>query len=394
MGATYYNSNSNLNTNLIFILNSHIPHVLQQGEVFNEQENWIFEAITETYIPLLDILSDLDNANTNGKQVILSFTPCTIQQMLEGRERYFKYLEKLRNIAFAEVERTSKLELYNKYQKYKQNLNEEELKNLNKTARFYLERIERGIQFYERNNILEVIKGLKNVRLWTSCPNHTFLPMCNEKSREYFIKRGIEEFEKNFDREPEGFWLPECGFYPGIEKILVSYGIKFTNLYINAIGLYTGGEKSGIYEHESLKMLVSDFKTTKCLWNAAKNTIPSNAVYREFFRDLGFDVTEEYLTKLDIPISDKRKKVGVWTGLKYHAISGNEIELGNKAIYDIDMARNRIKEDVKIFFNFLNNNRMLVNDAETFVMPFDTEIFGHWWLEGTQWLKEILSYES
>lgn len=383
------NFSSQLAKNLVIIFNTHIPYVLKDKDIFNEQENWIFESITETYIPLFEVLSELNTFNLNGNKAVLSFTPCTIQQLVEGKERYLKYLYLLKNIALAEIDRTTSLDKYNKRQKNKQNLSDEELKSLNATARFYLERTEKSINFYENNDVLEVIKNLKNVQLWTSTPNHNFLPIYNEETAEYFVKRGVEDFEKNFGRMPDGFWLPECGFYPGIEKILTRNGINSTSLNINSIGFFTGNEKSGIYKYDNLKLYVHDFRLCKYLWKAPKKTIPSQPVYREFYRDLGFDVYPEYLTGLGLPIPDKRKDTGVWTGFKYFAVSEHGTSLGDKVIYNIDKAKEQVKKDAVHFFNLLEENRQLVHDYQTFVMAFDTEFFGHWWMEGPWWLKEV-----
>jgi 1,4-alpha-glucan branching enzyme len=359
------------------------------GQIFSEQENWIFESITETYIPLFEALSGLSSFSLNGNEVILSFTPCTIQQMLEGKDRYLMYLKLLKTIAEAEIERTSSIEKFNKYQKNKMNLSDEELDNINKTARFYFDRVMKSIKFYESDNILSGIKNIKNIKLWTSSINHNYLPIYNEKTAEYFIKRGIEEFEKNFDRPPDGFWLPECAFYPGLEKILIRNGIKSTSLNITGLGLYKGNEKSGIYEYDDLMLYLHDFRICKYLWKGPVKTIASHKHYREFYRDLGFDVVPEYLMKLGLTIPDNRKDHGVWTGFKYYSISDPETKLGDKWIYNIDAARSQIKNDVNKFYNILEEHRELVNDYKTFVLAFDTEFFGHWWFEGIWWLKEV-----
>jgi 1,4-alpha-glucan branching enzyme len=377
--------------NKVFILNTHIPYVLKEGEVFQEQENWIFESITETYIPVLEVLSEIKDCNTNGNEIILSFTPCTLKQMVEGKERYLKYLEILKNVALAEIDRTQSLESFNKVEKNRQNFSEEEMKNLNKTAGFYLERIEKCISFYENNDVLKFINNLKNIQLWTSTPNHNFLPIYKKTTAEYFIKRGIEEFEKNFNRKPDGFWLPECAFSPGIEKILTGNNIKATALNINSIAFFTGKEKSGIYSHNGLRLYIHDFRICKYLWKAPEKTIPAHPVYREFYRDLGFDVSHDYLKSLGVPIPEKRKNSGVWTGFKYHAVSESETRLGDKYIYNIDEAKKQVKNDTQNFYNILEENKHYTNDNQTFVLAFDSEFFGHWWMEGPWWLKEVFT---
>ena len=58
--------------------------------------------------------------------------------------------------------------------------------------------------------------------------------------------------------------------------------------------------------------------------------------------------------------------------------------------HSLKIAKNLMQ---KKFFEILDNNREFVNDYETFVLAFDTEFFGHWWLEGTWWLEEVFNYD-
>lgn len=381
-------------TKLSIIFNTHIPYVLQSDSNFHEQENWIFEAITETYIPLLNILSELGEKE-HKNDIILSFTPCTLKQITEGKDKYIKHLQILRDVALSEIERTSSLDEYNKYQKHPVDLSDEELLSVHNSAIFYYERIKTSLDFFETTDVVEFIKNIKNIQLWTSTPNHNFLPIYNDNTIEYFIKRGISDFEDMFNRKPDGFWLPECAYKPGIEDILLKNGIKSTALNINSIGLFTGQEKSGFYNYKDLGVYVHDFRICKFLWKAPTNTIPSDPSYREFYRDMGLDVTQEYLAKLGLEKKlNKSSQKGIWTGFKYHSITGAETRLGDKKVYDVKKAKTRIKKDAERFFELLDENRNLINDQENFTLAFDSEFFGHWWFEGNWWLEEVLKYEN
>src|SRR5437868_5881215 len=74
--------------------------------------------------------------------LVMSFTPCLVQQLLACEERYTRYLHVLGRIATRELERTSRLELYNRYEKYPHPLSEEALRQLHHTASLYLRRVE------------------------------------------------------------------------------------------------------------------------------------------------------------------------------------------------------------------------------------------------------------
>lgn len=377
------------NKNLTLIFNTHIPHVLEKKSLFHEQENWIFESLTETYIPLILLLERMEaSLKKNDLRIVLSFTPCTLKQLINGKERYLSYLRILKDILISEINRTSNSDTFNEYLKNNIQISENALGNIRNTILYYLERVNICIDFYENRNIIEVIKNLKSVELWTSTPNHNFLPMFEDKTINYFIKEGINDFYSLFHKYPDGFWLPECAYKPGIEDILINNKIKTTSLNINSIGFYTGKEKSGYYYYKGMEVLVHDFRLCKYLWKAPVNTLPSNPVYREFYRDAGLDLHPEYFRKIYPEM--EIKKNGLWSGLKYHAITGIETHLGEKQFYDIEKAQQQVIHDAKKFYKLLKKNEGFVNDQNNFVFAFDTEFFGHWWLEGIWWLEEVL----
>jgi 1,4-alpha-glucan branching enzyme len=384
------------NTKLVFILNTHIPQVLRPPgtPLFHEQENWLFEAITETYVPLFRMLERLRPV-PRGQRVILSFTPCVLEQLQAGRERFLEHLGLMRTIARAEVERTASPAAYNRPQKHALPLTEAELGRLRATAALYLERIEDALHYFERYpDPLTPLRDRDDLELWTSCPNHSFLPFHAPATAEYLVRRGIERFQAIWGRAPDGFWLPECGFKPGLEEVLLRCGIRRTALNLSAAGFYSEASLSGIYEHRGLEALVHDFRLAMSIWKVPKNTLPSKPVYREFYRDMGFDVVPAYLAALGVPEAVVRRPGGIWTGIKYHAITGQDVDLGGKVLYDPEAARRQAASDASAFFDFLEQRRPLTYDGETFVMAFDTEIFGHWWLEGVTWLEEVLRHHD
>src|SRR5581483_5688763 len=60
--------------------------------------------------------------------------------------------------------------------------------------------------------------------------NHTILPLSNSRDKRTQILWGIKDFEKRFDRDPEGMWLPETAVDLETLDILAAEGIKFTIL--------------------------------------------------------------------------------------------------------------------------------------------------------------------
>ncbi|WP_158619995.1 DUF1611 domain-containing protein [Corallococcus sicarius] len=382
-----------MNTRLTLILNTHMPQVLGEGPLFDEPENWLFEALTETYIPLFRMLERWDSRRFDGT-LVMSFTPCLVDQLLACEERYTGYLRLLGRIATRELERTSRLELYNRYEKFPQSLSDEALARVHHTAGMYLRRVEDSLAFLREHSLRDVFaqlgrSRLPGVQLWTSSPQHNFLPFFEPATADRLVARGVESFQEVFGREPDGFWLPECAFQPGLERVLTRHGIRRTALSLNGIGASQPQDPSGVFRHEDLEVLVHDYRIGLHLWKSPDSTFPAHPVYREFFRDVGFDVRPEYFEELGVPVP-AHKRGHVWTGLKYHAVSGQKVGLGEKGLYDGEAARAQVPHHVRAFWDLLESRRSLVQDGQTFVLAFDTELFGHWWHEGIAWLDGVM----
>jgi alpha-amylase/alpha-mannosidase (GH57 family) len=60
--------------------------------------------------------------------------------------------------------------------------------------------------------------------------NHIILPLANIQDKITQVKWGIQDFERRFNRSPEGMWLPETAVNSETLEVLASHGIKFTIL--------------------------------------------------------------------------------------------------------------------------------------------------------------------
>lgn len=198
-------------------------------------------------------------------------------------------------------------------------------------------------------------------------------------------------FRDTFGRNPDGYWLPECAFQPGIEKYLIEAGVKKTAVSTHAIGTFHTGIKSGKYMHKELELYVQDHRLSSYIWKVKKETLPANPVYREFYRDLGMDVVPEYFENLGIDLSDDQKKNGVWTGIKYFSCSTPDVELSDKPLYNPDAVGEQTRIDASYFISRVNEKRDLYFDKQSCIIAFDTEILGHWWYEGVDWFGNMLN---
>lgn len=386
-----------MQTNLTIIFNTHMPHVISTGELFDEPENWLFEAITETYIPLFRVLANWDHKLYQGKKVIFSMTPCLFNQLANCKDRYIEYLKIMQKIAIAETERSLTSSMFTQYERWNNTYTDEQMQNINDSAHWYLKRINDSLDFMKNHDIVEFLKDLvsnksSHIELWTSTPDHNFLPFFEKKTSDYFIQRGVDLFTEVFGRQPDGFWLPECAFRPGVEDGLIKAGIRQTALTPHAIEVYHPEIKSGLYQHGDLKLLVHDYRLAMHIWKTEFDTFPSNHIYREFYRDMGFDVAATYFDEIGVKIPEKRRGK-VWTGIKYHASTDGKRGLGYKNTYDIAAARKQVIADAATFYDVLEKKRDLVYDRKNFILAFDTELFGHWWHEGVFWLENVLNHD-
>src|SRR5262249_304644 len=124
-----------------------------------------------------------------------------------------------------------------------------------------------------------------------------------------------------------------------------------------------------------------DAESSAQVWSS-RHGYPGDFDYREFYRDVGFDLDYERVRTL-LPASGER----VATGIKYHRVTGPS---GPKEPYDLERARAKVAAHA---FNFIASRERQVDwlartmgEPPIVVAPYDAELFGHWWFEGPQWL--------
>jgi 1,4-alpha-glucan branching enzyme len=127
-----------------------------------------------------------------------------------------------------------------------------------------------------------------------------------------------------------------------------------------------------------------DRDSSRQVWSAAEG-YPGDPAYREFYRDIGFELPPEYIRPG--AASALRK----FTGIKYHRIT-NRAE-GEKELYDPAMAASAAEAHAS---HFLEVRRQKMNELRGLdfdpivVAPFDAELFGHWWFEGPRFLESFI----
>lgn len=345
------------------------------------EEDWLFEAIGETYLPLLRMLRKLRDEKI-PYHITISFSP-TVCSMLSDpilQGRFTDYLHLHQELGEKEIERCKS--------------NEGECLNLAVT---YLNQINQNLQEYfelYQCNILSGFRDLEetgHIDLITTAATHAYLPLYKEypSAINAQIELAVQSHINHFKKRPKGFWLPECGYFPGLEEYLQKEELAYCQLSAQALVLSEEKVKRGNYAPVSCPNGVfgfaRDFHLTNLVWSNFEG-YPTDPDYREFYRDIGYDLPMEYIKPyIHSP------EVRVFTGFKYYAITGK----GNdKRYYNPQAAIRKVEEHAD---NFLYSVRRkgkdigpLLDRDPFYTLAFDAELFGHWWFEGIDWLESVL----
>jgi 1,4-alpha-glucan branching enzyme len=229
-----------------------------------------------------------------------------------------------------------------------------------------------------------------SVRLMTSAATHGCLPLLavNEQAVRVQVELGMAEFQRAFGRPSSGFWLPECAYYAGLDRILADAGVRYFCVDTHAIELASSPPVQGVYAPLYCPAGVAAFgRDADCarqVWSSVEG-YPGDFDYREFYRDIGFDLPEEDLRPWMVEGSTR-----AYTGIKYYRVTGTS---DHKEPYNPEWAR--AKADLHAAHFVESRQRQLLRlDAPPerpplLTVPFDAELFGHWWYEGPLWLDVL-----
>jgi len=362
------------------VLHGHLPFVRHPEHEDFLEEDWLYEGITETYIPLIQVFEKLCEDGVDFR-LTMTLSP-TLSSMLADpllEERYLNHINKLIELSHKEIERTS-------WQPQFQHLAIHYLNQFCK-ARDTFEK-------YGRNLALAFKKfqDLGKLEIITCGATHGYFPLmdvCRESVRAQ-VKVAASHYESLFGRRPRGIWLPECGYQPGQDEILKEAGIKFFFTDSHGVLHGTPRPKYGVFapvycKGTGVACFARDLESSKQVWSSIEG-YPGDYNYREFYRDIGFDLEYDYIRPYIHPDG-----VRINTGIKYFRITGTT---DHKEPYVPQWATERAAEHAG---NFMFNRQKQVEYLNDFmqkkpllVSPYDAELFGHWWYEGPQWLNFLI----
>ncbi len=364
---------------LALVLNAHLPFVRRPDYPRFLEERWLFEALSETYLPLLRLFGRLD-ADMVPFRLTLAVSP-TLAAMLGDKllgERYLSYLDTQLALASAEEARVGADPVFGPL------------------ARLYAELYRRDREDFAERYSGDVLGALDyfykrgRVELITSGATHAFLPLYRDQPEAVAaqVETAIVSHRRAFGKHPAGFWLPQLGWYPGLGEILRSYNVQYS--VVATRGALLGdpvparGSFAPVRSPSGLTVFVRDAGATKAVWSETEG-YPSDPAYRDFYRDIGFDLGLDYLA----PFLEEGG-ARTFTGFKYWAVTGRTAD---KRPYDPAAAAARASEHAAAFLAerraAAESAGALMDRPPLMVCPYDAELFGHWWFEGPAWLEAL-----
>ncbi|MBI3722149.1 MAG: DUF1957 domain-containing protein, partial [Fimbriimonas ginsengisoli] len=390
----------------LLCLHSHMPYVLAHGKSPHGTD-WINESAAECYLPLLNALSRLESEGIRPRWTV-NVTPILAEQLADPsfRDGFEEYCQAKIDAALfdqRQFEREGELWMQGLAATWQRVYTAALVQFKHQWGRNLVE----AFAYFQDQGLIEIV---------TSCATHGYLPLLGtDESCSAQVRLGVETHRRLFGCSPRGIWLPECAYRPayawkspvgegeapwprkGVEEILAENGIEY--FFVDS-HMIRGGEPLGTYAAK-FPQLAELFARSKKFFNPPPE---ARSEYEHYALPNGIACLAR----------DPQTTVKVWSGdtgypgdehylefhkqlypgrLRYWRISREKRDLGKKAPYDPFGAFERIADHARDFVDTLKatlgNYRGAADREGTLVAMYDTELFGHWWWEGPEFLVEV-----
>jgi len=380
----------------ILALHSHLPYVLNHGR-WPHGSDWLCEAALDTYLPLLERLEELAGEGT-AAPLTIGFTPVLANQLASptfAREMDAFFAQRLAACDEAPASLAT--------------TGDQALLPLVDFWRARLTRLQTLFRKIDRD-LVSAFRRLQErgrLEIIGSAATHGYLPLlARDESIRLQLAVGQQEHRRLFGVAPKGCWLPECAYRPrkgsrrGIEEHLADAGFRyfFTDAHLARAGTALGGygdvplgaERFDAERHDDPAKPGRGTKATRSPYHAYRVSRAARGGVAALVRDprssmqiwsrhQGYPGDESYL---------EFHKIRWPGGLKLWRVSGANVDLGAKRPYEPLAALDRVTSHASHFAHLLESiaQEQRKDGAGVIVAPFDTELFGHWWFEGADFL--------
>jgi 1,4-alpha-glucan branching enzyme len=324
---------------LALVLHTHMPYVEGFG-TWPFGEEWLWEAMASCYLPLLAVLE-------RGAPITLSLTPVLCDQ-LEAPGVADRFAAFLRDVRAA----THRLDIEG---------------CRDSGAHELVGELERSAADYERAEASfaavgdDLLGALSPHATWTSSATHAVLPLlATAVGIELQVRTGIAAGRRRLPGWDGGFWLPECAFAPGLQDALVAAGARTVCVDLTDVhGLGSVEALAPLVGRSGLLVVPIDRATMELVWS--DDGYPAHGAYRDYHHHT----------------------------IHHHRPWGND-----GRVYDREAAAHRVRQHAREFVSAviarLDSACEATGRPGLCVCPLDTELLGHWWFEGIQWLAAVL----
>ncbi len=392
----------------VLVLHTHLPFVLGHGR-WPHGSDWLHEVVAGSYLPLLKALQDA--AAGHRVRVTLDVSPVLAEQLAAPAFRR----------EFEEFVRTRLQWAQDNARHFDAAGDAARAALARRWERWYRDRLQ---QFDEiGGDVVGAFRRLADrevAELMTCAATHGYLPLLSrEESVALQLDVAVSAHERHFRQRPRGIWLPECAYRPryewtpplglqrgkararrrGLEEFLAERGLRY---FITDLHLVRGGSSLSPYRdyYPALQALAG---------TAPPVSRPDRSPYRAYrVASRGGQADAAVLvrdpeTSLQVWSRDRGYPGDGWYlefhkkhfpgGLRYWRVTGPDVDLEAKEIYDPDRAAERVRVHadhfVGLLARILATARRTEGPAAVVCSPFDTELFGHWWCEGPDWVAEV-----
>ncbi len=337
---------------LLIVLHCHIPYVRKRG-IWPYGEEWIFEAMLESYIPLVNVFNDLSLSGGENLATV-SLSPILLEQLSDDhiKNGFNDYLETKIKLTSRDVQDFTK-KGWNKLSKAaKHRLSA--LKDVSKTWSSISGDLPKAVRNLNKKNLIEIAG---------SSATHAILPLLSAKSIERQVSVGLKSIRQRISYTPTTFWLPECAYKLGLEEILEDNNINTVFLGSRATDELHRNRPFTLGNTDVIA-LARNWELSKRIWSF-EDGYPGDPRFREF---------------------QKRYRR---SGNRYWRITGSNVNPANKAVYQPEIALELANNYANEFVSMIEKHST-DNTDQSILLSIDAELMGQDWYEGVEWLKTVL----
>ncbi|MET8654512.1 glycoside hydrolase family 57 protein [Nocardia aurea] len=332
------------------VLHSHLPWLAHHGR-WPVGEEWLYQSWAASYLPLVDVLRTLA-AEGRSHLLTLGITPVLAAQLddphcLAGMHHWLG--------------------------NWQLRADEAALAGNVALGRHEHRLAAKALADFETNwrhgaaPVWRQLIDAETIELLGGPLAHPFQPLLDPRLRAFQLAEGLADAHQRWGHTPRGIWAPECGYTPGMEVGYADAGV--THFMVDGPALRGDSSLGRPVRESDVIAFGRDLHVSYRVWSP-KSGYPGQSAYRDFHH---YDHA---------------------TGLKPSRVTGKSVEGPDKAPYDPELAAAAVGRDVDDFVRTvverLRSESARIGRPALVVAAFDTELFGHWWHEGPQWLAQVL----